>query len=348
MISVNLSQSLSPTGWTTVLALLAGAILFHLIPSRSKPMSSLARHASDPTQSTRGIRLLQVNPDKDETDTDIDIIAIHGLDTGSPDTWIWRARSPNEQDVNWLAHPDMLPKEVERARIFYCDWPANMLQKRDSIPTTLEDSAGFFLRLVRNHLATNRRAGRNRPIVFIASCLGGIILIKALDIDDSEPRDADDPASLRGVTRGIVFLATPFRGTAFKDVPVPIFKAWASLQDHTVTALIDYAKEATPNLDGLVDKFVRLQKAKEYHVFTFWEGEKTTLLRKFNMAWMFSNWMLLAWLVVLPSAWLLASFSPWLLVVFFPWLSGFLSYQPKLVRSTEHLPIFLLQDGRCC
>ncbi|KAH8649582.1 armadillo-type protein [Ilyonectria robusta] len=225
----------------------------------------------------------------------------------------------------------MLPKIAGPARIFYRDWPANLLQKSVSTPTTLEESARCLLGGIRQHLAANRRAGRDRPILFIASCLGGIILIKALEIDDSYDRDDRDPAPLRRATRGVVFLATPFRGTAFKNMPVPVLKAWASLHDQTVTALIDYTKEATSSLDELVDKFIELRRRQDYHLFTFYEGKGTTLLRKIHLAWLFSNRMLLAWLVGLASAWLLECFSPWLLVLFFPWLLGLWSYQSNLL-----------------
>src|SRR4051794_32309089 len=64
-------------------------------------------------------------PSENEDEADIDIIAIHGLDTKSPDTWIWK-KSPDdlvEEGVNWLKDPHMLPARFPKARIFTCDWP---------------------------------------------------------------------------------------------------------------------------------------------------------------------------------------------------------------------------------
>ncbi|RDW63382.1 hypothetical protein BP6252_10927 [Coleophoma cylindrospora] len=184
-----------------------------------------------------------------DTDTNIDIIAIHGLDTNSPDTWIWADRSDPTIKYNWLQHPDMLPAKVKRVRIFTCDWPAELLQK--SVPTTLEESARILLDSTKRHLAV-RRQTTSRPILFIASCLGGIILIKALEMDDSGGHDESHSPSLRKATRGIIFLATPFRGTAFKDMPNWMLTVWASLQDRTVTALIEYTKKPTPVLGELL------------------------------------------------------------------------------------------------
>jgi hypothetical protein len=296
--------------------------------------------AQDPIQSPRrGVCLSQVYPENNETETDVDIIAIHGLDTRSPDTWMWADPSDPNIKINWLQHQDMLPSKAERARIFTCDWPADLLQK--SIPTTLEESAQDLLVSIRRHLKAHTPT-KNRPILFIASCLGGIILLKALEIDNSSGHDESGDPSLSEATRGIVFLATPFGGTAFKDMPYLMLKTWALLQDRTVTALIDYAKGPTSVLDELVNKFIQLQKVNGYHVFMFWEADKTILLRKFYLAWMFSNRMFLAWLVVLTSTWLLDLFSPWLLVLFFPWMSAFSSYQPKQVsiRNTYQFNCF--------
>src|SRR5947209_3040401 len=89
-----------------IIILAGGSVVFYLLLrrlARSQPASRLqAKHGSsdgrpdpDPTQSarpTRGVRLHQVHPSPNGSKTDIDIIAIHGLDTKSPDTWIWDPR----------------------------------------------------------------------------------------------------------------------------------------------------------------------------------------------------------------------------------------------------------------
>ncbi|KXJ84692.1 NACHT domain-domain-containing protein [Microdochium bolleyi] len=229
-------------------------------------------------QSPAGLVQVFVGARSADTETDIDIIAIHGLDTRSPDTWTWRDRGQSSGPVNWLQDSAMLPSIVGRARIFTCDWPAQMLQK--SIPTTLEESAEFLLQTLNQHLEQNTQAGKDRPVFFIASCLGGIILIKALELSDSPP--------LVTATRGIVFLATPFLGTAFKDIPYLSLKAWGSFNDQSVSALMDYTREPTPGLDELVCGFLDLQKEKHYHVFAFWESHETSLLGKIHLAWLFS------------------------------------------------------------
>lgn len=158
------------------------------------------------TQTTtreRGVRLIPINESYTYDDgTDIDIIAIHGLDTNSPTTREYK--EPDRKKVNWLAHPDMLPKTAERARIFYCDWPADLYEQPDLVQTTVDVFALLLLAGIKRRLL----ATDDRPILFIASCLGGVILMKAL----VDAGIGDDYISIRRATRGIIFLATPFRG----------------------------------------------------------------------------------------------------------------------------------------
>lgn len=278
MISVNLNQGVSPTGWTSVLCLAILAYLwFHSRLAQFKPAtsSSMGHTLVDSIQSTRRV-LSQVNPRKTETETDIDIIAIHGLDTKSPDTWTWKdPKDPENKDkwVNWLQHPDMLPSKVGCARIFTCDWPADLFERSDLKQKRFEEFARCLLDDIK------RRPLAHRPILFIASCLGGVILMKALVMAD------DEYLSVRGATRGIIFLATPFRGTSFHNVATwaePSLKAWAFIRGQKVTKLLSNVKQPTLALGELVRSFTRLcqDPAHQYYVFNFYELGKTNLLRR--------------------------------------------------------------------
>ncbi|KID84779.1 nacht nucleoside triphosphatase [Metarhizium guizhouense ARSEF 977] len=225
--------------------------------------------------------LFRANPATRDADADLDIIAIHGLDTQSPGTWTY-SKSP-DADVNWLLDENMLAARVKGARIFTCNWPAELLQKPDTIATTLEESARHLLNSLTLHMAEGRRETPRRPrrpILFIASCLGGIILIKALARDPKLDNDERDLTALRKATRGIVFLATPFRGTSFKEIPGFILPLWAWLGSRSVSALIDCTREPPSHLDELVHHFVELQRKHDIHAECFWEGKKTNLLRK--------------------------------------------------------------------
>ncbi|KAF7511003.1 hypothetical protein GJ744_005549 [Endocarpon pusillum] len=225
---------------------------------------------------TRGVRLVQVHSPDENTETNVDIIAIHGLDTKSPDTWIWKSK---DRKVNWLT--DLLPNKVGPARIFTCDWPADLFQRSDLEQKTVEEFALLLLAgIKRRPPAVNDHTRRkDRPILFIASCLGGIILVKALVVAGT----GDEYLSLRRATRGIVFLATPFRGTAFQDVAnwaEPFLKGWASFQGQAVTKLLDSLKEPTFDLQELVRGFTQMCQSQPCQVLNFYETGKTDLRRK--------------------------------------------------------------------
>ncbi|KAI6778333.1 uncharacterized protein J7T54_003340 [Emericellopsis cladophorae] len=245
------------------------------------------------TQATRGVRLSQVSPDKTDTATDIDIIAVHGLDTKSPDTWTWRRpkslwtrprRTEHpESGVNWLQDRRMLPEAVGRARIFTCDWPAELLQPSDLVQKRLDEYALLLLDgIQRRPRATNGARGEDRPLFFVASCLGGIILAKALLEADNE---SSSYCRLRRATRGIVFLATPFRGTSFQDVAAwaePGVKAWAAVRGRESSRLLDSVKGSALDLEVLVRRFTQLCQDDDYpcDVFNFYELGVTSLTSK--------------------------------------------------------------------
>ncbi|KAK0617465.1 hypothetical protein B0T14DRAFT_498474 [Immersiella caudata] len=226
---------------------------------------------------SKGVNLRQVYPTpENKTATDVDIIAIHGLDTQSPDTWIW---DPKGARVNWLEDPHMLPSKMGAARIFTCDWPADLLQPSDLVQKTIEEYALFLLDGIQRDLLVTDTTRECRPIFFIASCLGGIILAKAL-VDAGK-----EYLPLRKATRGIVFLATPFRGASFQDVAAwaePGLTAWALIRDQEVNKLLDRVKGSTFDHEALVRDFTQLYKGEDHpcQVFNFYEKGKTSLPRK--------------------------------------------------------------------
>lgn len=284
MNSVRVGQALFLVGGTITLYIL----LRKLARSRSASFPT-AGYSSTPNgplpdgplqslQQTRGVTLFQVYPQPESsTETDIDIIAIHGLDTKSPDTWVWEPKGAN---INWLKQSDMLPKRIPTARIFTCDWPADLLEQTGSVQKTIDEFARLLLAGIKSRppALNNSPGDYERPIIFIASCLGGIVLVKALVMASHEY------LCVRRATRGIVFLATPFRGTSFQDVAKwaePGLEVLASIQGKNLSDLL---KQVKPNyeLGELVRNFTSLCKEDDLigHIFTFYETGKSSLPRK--------------------------------------------------------------------
>ncbi|KAH7111296.1 hypothetical protein B0J11DRAFT_194475 [Dendryphion nanum] len=288
MTLTNTSQTIPLAKKTIVsyLVLTGGTIIASLWLLRTLAHANAARQThrrQDPTPSSqRGAHLRQVYPTKDDPEEDgagpdIDIIAIHGLDTNSEKTWTWKNEKKDIQ-VNWLSHSDMLPKYVGKARIFTYDWPGDLLQPSDLVQKTQDEFAVLLFQEIRSRLqiTSDPATSEDRPILFIASCLGGIVLMKALVGAGSTYQ------SVRRATRGIIFLATPFRGTSFQDVAAlaePGLNAWAWIRGREVIKLLTIVKEPTLDLVKLVQDFTSLCQDKDYpcQVSTFYEKGKTSL-----------------------------------------------------------------------
>jgi hypothetical protein len=252
--------------------LTVGTIAFYHLWRRCRPPTLLAHP-------TRAVRLQQVYPPpENQTRTDIDIIAIHGLDTNSEETWVW---DPKGYNVNWLKQPDMLPEKFRSARIFTCDWPADLFEDSDFIQKEFEEFARLLLVGIKHRpRATYGDSDKEeeRPIVFIASCLGGVILMKALVMASHEYQ------CVKQATRGIIFLATPFRSTSFEDVArwaEPGLNAWASIRGKKISNLFGLVKPSF-DLGELVRSFTALCEENDLanHIVTFYETGKSSLLRK--------------------------------------------------------------------
>ncbi|KAK8002369.1 response regulator [Apiospora arundinis] len=194
-----------------------------------------------PTEQRLGLHRLV--PAEGTTDTTtLDIIAIHGLDTESPRTWIWEK---NGTQVHWLRDSDMLPAAIPEARIYTYDWDAKVF---DHAPVQdLLDHADNLLGQVAAERSQNSEA---RPLIFVASCFGGLVLAEAIC------RAAQEGSPYRGVllaTVGAVFLATPFAGTdaaqpalwlvTIKGIMGPDDSQF-KLVRHQIQELVSGAKEA--------------------------------------------------------------------------------------------------------
>ncbi|EGU88573.1 hypothetical protein FOXB_00906 [Fusarium oxysporum f. sp. conglutinans Fo5176] len=135
-------------------------------------------------------------------DTNIDIVAVHGLGVNPSDTWNHHASKRN-----WLSDKDMLPSELPEARIMsYCynsQWIGD-----DAVRSSLEGVAAKLLR----SLGDKRKKCSDRPIIFIGHCLGGLVMQQAYLSLHLQPEDW--PNLSTDNVNGMVFLGTPHHGVA--------------------------------------------------------------------------------------------------------------------------------------
>ncbi|KAF2126934.1 hypothetical protein P153DRAFT_265694, partial [Dothidotthia symphoricarpi CBS 119687] len=150
-----------------------------------------------------GLRVLREGPA--DAPQIVDIVAVHGIGAHPDDTWcknVGTAEDPRW--VNWLDAEDMLPAVAPCARImrygYHSQWfgAGAMRQKVSTVAQ-------------RMLLALRRRRVDFpfRPLLFIAHCFGGLVVLKAL-LDAQ--LDENDWPGIFASTTGLIFLGTPFRG----------------------------------------------------------------------------------------------------------------------------------------
>ncbi|KAK0741212.1 P-loop containing nucleoside triphosphate hydrolase protein [Schizothecium vesticola] len=223
------------------------------------------------TDARRGLR--QIAPASDAPDNaTIDVIAIHGLGTESPRTWEFKKKGGGGV-VNWLSDRDMLPAALPEARIFTYDWNANYFE--DAPVQTLLGHADTLLRLI----VAEGRGSQTRPIIFIASCFGGLLLAEAIN------RAAQEGSAYRHIllsTVGVVFLATPFRGSdAAKQAQWQVVVG-GIMGEQASKRLIDALNKSDRELGKLTQSFAELARRDSIQLplHCFYETKQTEMLRR--------------------------------------------------------------------
>ncbi|KAM3088293.1 hypothetical protein ACMFMG_002347 [Clarireedia jacksonii] len=232
----------------------------------------------------RKFGLNQVYPNPDECRDkiqDLDVVAIHGLNAESPKTWIaWKIDGdPNSGNVHWLKDHDMLPSHLPNARIFTYDWNAGT--EKNAATDTLFGHADALLR--RLHIKRDGYGTTDRPIIWIASCFGGLLLAKALHRASEVNNQCQN---ILHATAGIVFLGTPFQGghkgfyTAAEARIAVAMAAGADVNNELLKYMRDDAtRGGRGELDEVVARFTELVAHADYKfpIECYYETEKTDL-----------------------------------------------------------------------
>ncbi|KAL2868909.1 uncharacterized protein BJX67DRAFT_379844 [Aspergillus lucknowensis] len=220
--------------------------------------------------------LITLKKPKDPAVHDFNIIAIHGLETTSPRTWEHHKGDPK---INWLTDDTMLPAAMPKAQIWAYNWTANFYNK--SIEAPLHDHARHFLKEIKKELGPEPR-----PIIFVASCFGGLLLAKTL-VEANEAKQ--DPGMDEGpyeyilrATVGILFLGTPFRGSSAASIAQWQVSMGRVLGRESSKGLVKSLNEHDEQLDEIRMKFTQLMRRPklEMPIECVYETRKTRLLRR--------------------------------------------------------------------
>ncbi|XDG03869.1 hypothetical protein ABKA04_003484 [Annulohypoxylon sp. FPYF3050] len=210
-----------------------------------------------------GLKIL-VTPAEGE-DTDIDIVAVHGIGVHPLHAWIHTSTKKH-----WLKDPTMLPKKVPNARIMVYNYESCWYGD-DAIKLSVKDVASKLL----SALCEERKECPHRPLVFIGHCFGGLVIQKVYTA--AAFNNEDYPGISNSVT-GILFLGTPHHGVNGKSelqtqgqIYDLIIKSTTQVQDN---ALQTMAQDNTV-LVSTVHEFTRKVSVVENgpELFCFYESK---------------------------------------------------------------------------
>ncbi|KAF2151007.1 hypothetical protein K461DRAFT_295104 [Myriangium duriaei CBS 260.36] len=103
----------------------------------------------------------------DPSDATIDIVAVPGFAVDPEKSWTW-------DGFNWLSHPDGLMKDFSQARIMLYQYNSQY-KGENSIDSPLHFFAAEFL----SALEVKRENCSERPMIFIAHSMGGLLVAQA-------------------------------------------------------------------------------------------------------------------------------------------------------------------------
>lgn len=161
------------------------------------------------------------------------------------------------EDKLWLR--DFLPLKLPSARVLLFGYNANVAFET-SIAGVQEQAINLL-----NRIASKREEAEERPIVFVAHSLGGIIVKRAL----VEAKLDDSYKSLRDATYGIAFFGTPHQGgNSAKLGAIAASIARGVLQNPSNTFMKALKKDSLFS-DSLVRDF--RHQLEDYYVLSFVE-----------------------------------------------------------------------------
>ncbi|KAI0849586.1 hypothetical protein F5Y00DRAFT_261371 [Daldinia vernicosa] len=202
---------------------------------------------------------------------EVDIIAVHGLGSNVDWSWTWKGEDGKPPYVHWLKDPDMLPAVVPNARIMtYCyesRWHSNAPKIRLEIcGEELIHSLHYF-----------RTGVLDRPLIFIAHSLGGLVVLYGLLYADRDRRYGYIPER----TIGFAALGTPFGGTKMQSIAA--MSAWLMSFAGSNNGIIADLSLHNKYLEEKVHAFGQLRERLKLPIWCFIELKDTDYGKRFGI-----------------------------------------------------------------
>lgn len=204
----------------------------------------------------------------------VDVVFVHGLN-GDPQK-TWTAETSRTFWPSQLLPPIL---EEEHARILVYGYDADVSSFTDGAS---KDKIHNHAEHLVAELAANRRIRRasDRPLIFIAHSLGGLVVKRAL-IYSSEIRGTKTE-HLRGVfvsTYAILFLGTPHKGSDLAKWGSRLERICSAVMPRKIVdtnnSLVNALKENNETLQNIDRGFIQIMS--KFHIYFFHEAKPTDL-----------------------------------------------------------------------
>ncbi|KLU88588.1 hypothetical protein MAPG_07574 [Magnaporthiopsis poae ATCC 64411] len=197
-----------------------------------------------------------------EAEREVDIVFLHGLGGTSRRTWCRDRDLDNFWPQLWLPHA------LPTARVLTFGYNAHFSSRKEQASSTIGDFAADLLFRMKYGETTPERLGQV-PIVIVAHSMGGLVFKKAF----VEGHSNDQYKSIVTMVKGVVFLATPHRGT---DLAETLNKLLAgSVFGHSSREYVKELARKSPTIDE-IDKAFR-HHAPKLEIFSFYETLSTAV-----------------------------------------------------------------------
>lgn len=204
----------------------------------------------------------------------VDVVFVHGLNGDPQNTW-----TAEKSKTFWPSQLLSPILEEEHARILVYGYDADVTSFTDGASKDKIHNHAEHLVAV---LAANRRIRRasDRPIIFIAHSLGGLVVKRAL-IYSSEIRSTKTE-HLRSIfvsTYGILFLGTPHKGSDLAKWGSRLERICSAVMPKKIidsnNSLVNALKENNETLQNIDRQFIQIMS--KFHIFFFHEAKPTDL-----------------------------------------------------------------------
>ncbi|KAL8819763.1 MAG: hypothetical protein Q9191_007661 [Dirinaria sp. TL-2023a] len=180
-------------------------------------------------------------------------------------------KEPKGRAINWLCDDDMLPRMIPSARIWVYDYNSNCYSDNAQQVDILGLGETFLESL---WIAKDQGVGR-RPLIFIGSCFGGIVVVQALERADRD-RTNKYKTLLHSIA-GVLFLGTPLRGTATASIAQWIAGLRGFMGKETSKILLQGLEENGSALDNMVQNFAEMARRRNLDMRFFYETRVTQI-----------------------------------------------------------------------